>query len=132
MISCPSTPASSASFLISASSALRDVHVAARRREGVDAVGVEDDERPRQVRAGAALRHRQTDQADVAVHAGILHDAVAGANLVADLLAELLLLGVGHLQLADVVRLLGDRQALADLSELSSAFAFGYGGTRPG
>ena len=60
---------------------------------------------------------------------GILHDAVAEAHLLADLLAEVLLLGVGHAQFAHVVGLLGHAEALADSAELS-AVAFGYGATR--
>jgi hypothetical protein len=48
------------------------------------------------------------------MHVRVLDDAVAHANLVADLLAERLLFGVSHLQLTDVVRLLGNPDALGD------------------
>ena len=55
------------------------------------------------------------------MHAGILHHAVAGANALADIRAERLFFSVGHLQLANVIRLLGDRQALADAADLSAS-----------
>jgi hypothetical protein len=66
------------------------------------------------------------------MHRGILDDAVTGANLLADLLPERLLFSVGDLKTPHVVRLLGDADALADSAgKLPSAFAFGYGATRP-
>ena len=123
MISCAEHAGELRFVLDQRQRAARDVDVAAGRGERVDAVGVEHDEGPRQARTRAALRQRQADQADVAVHAGVLHHAVARANPLADLLAELLLFGVGHLQVADVVRLLGDRQALADAARQLSRLA---------
>ena len=99
--------------------AARDVHVAARRRKCVHAVGVEHDEGPRQIRPRAALRERGADQRHVTMHAGILDHAKAQADPVADVGAELLLFLIGHLQFADVVRLLGNRNALADAANLS-------------
>ena len=107
----------------------RDVHMPTRRRERVHAVGVEHVERPRQGRPCAALRERGADQSDVAMNAGILHDAVPRANAVADGRAERLLLFLGHLQVAEFAGLLGNRAALADLAQLS-AIAFGEGGSR--
>ena len=63
-------------------------------------------------RTRAALCQRGADQRDVAVDGGVLHDAVARADALADLLAQRLLLGVGHLQVADVVRLLATDRPL--------------------
>jgi hypothetical protein len=71
-----------------------------------------------------------TDQADVLVHGRRPAPRRSVRDLLADLLAELLLFGVGHLQLADVVRLLGDRHALAQAAgQLSPSPA--RGATRP-
>ena len=81
MISCAEHAGQLRFVLDQRERAARDVHVAAGRGERVDAVGVEHDERPRQGRARAALRQREADQADVAVHGGVLHDAVARADL---------------------------------------------------
>ena len=49
----------------------------------------------------AGLRQHAADQRDVAVDGGVLHDAVARAHAFADRRAQLLLFGVGDLQLAE-------------------------------
>ena len=54
-----------------------DVHDPAGRRERVDAVGIEHDERPVQVRPLGLLRQRRSKQRDVLVDRRILHDAEA-------------------------------------------------------
>ncbi len=55
---------------------------------------------------------------DVEMHAGILHHAVAGANPLADIRAERLFFELGHPQLANVIRLLGDAEPLVDATDL--------------
>ena len=57
--------------------AARDVHEPAGRRKRVDAVGVEHDEGPGQLRALGLLRERHADERDVLVNGRILHDAEA-------------------------------------------------------
>ena len=69
----------------------------------------------------ARLRQRGADERHVAVHGRVLHDAVAGADLLADLGAELLLLGLGDLDVAHVVGLLDGAADAADLPELLAA-----------
>ncbi len=92
--------------------ALGDVHEAARRRERVDRVGVEHDERPRQVRPRAVGDEHRADQRDVPGDLRTLDDAEALAHLVAHLLPEFDLLGFGEHQ---IVRLLRELGALAKL-----------------
>ena len=58
--------------------------------------------------AQAGQRLAGVQQAD----GGVLHHAIARADLVADHLAEFLLLGVGHREIADVVGLLDDRSGI--------------------
>ncbi len=107
--------------------ATRDVDVAAWGGERIDPVGVEHHEGPRQTRTGAALRQRQAEEADVTVHAGILHDPIARANPRADLGAELRLFLIGHLQVAYVLRLLGDRQSLGEAARQLSRLCSSHG-----
>ncbi len=104
--------------------ALGDVHEAARRRERVHGIGIEDDERPADAGTAADLRQRRADEGHVAVHRLVLHHAVAGSDALADLGAELGLLGIGHL---DVAHLVGALDGPAQLAEL-----FGAGQCRPG
>ena len=54
-----------------------DVNDAAGRRERIDAVGVEHDERPVQIRPLGLLGERRPEQRDVLVDRRILHDAEA-------------------------------------------------------
>ena len=62
VISWPSTPASSASFLIRPSRPRVMWIDAAGRGKRVDAIGVEHDERPLQIGTGAGLREHAADQ----------------------------------------------------------------------
>ena len=55
--------------------AARDVHDAAGRREGVDAVGIEHDEVQSRSGRSDLLRERRADERDVLVDRRILHDA---------------------------------------------------------
>jgi hypothetical protein len=52
------------------------------------------------------------------MHAGILHHAVARANLLADIRAQRLFFSVGHPELVRITRLLGDPEPLADAANL--------------
>ena len=61
--------------------AARDVHEPARRRKRVDAVGVEHDERPRQLRPRRLLGQHRADERDVLVDRRVLHDAEPLADL---------------------------------------------------
>ena len=70
----------------------RDVDESARRRERVDAVSVEHDERPRQLGARRLFGQHGADERDVFVDGRILHHAEARANLQADVRAQLDLL----------------------------------------
>src|SRR6185436_4770060 len=86
--------------------AARDVHVAARRGQRVDAVGVEHDELPGKLRPLAVLRQHVADERHVLVDRRILDDAVALPNLLADGCADLLLVLVGDLQIVELLRFL--------------------------
>ena len=107
-ISWPSTSGQLRLVLDQRERAARDVHEPARRRERVDAVGVEHDERPRAVRAGcSACASTVPTSVDVLVHGRVLHDAVPLAQLRADVRADLPLFGVGERQVVDLLGLLG-------------------------
>ena len=71
------------------------VNDAAGRRERVDAVGVENDELPVQVRARAALREHLADERHVLRHVLVLIDAEVLAQFRAHVFAELALVRVG-------------------------------------
>ena len=112
MISCPRTPASSASLLHQRQRAARDVDVAAGRGKRVHAVGVEHDELPGKLRPLAVLRQHAADERHVLVDRRILDDAVTLPDLLADGRADLLLVFVGDLQIVELLRLLQDRADL--------------------
>ena len=99
--------------------AARDVHEPAGRRERVDAVGVEHDERPRQLRRRRLLGQHGADERDVLVHGRVLHHAEARADLQADVGAELDFLFLGDVQVVELLlALLGLLQPFADAAEL--------------
>ena len=94
---------------------LRDVHETARGGERVYRVDVEHDELPGQVGPAAGLCERRADERHIPMHGLVLRHAVAGADALADLAAELGLFGLGHL---DVLELLGALEGAAELAEL--------------
>ncbi len=96
-----------------------DVHDPAGRRERVDAVGIEHDERPVEVRPLGLLRERRPKQRDVLVDRGILHDAEAFTNFRADVFADLTLLGVADREVVDfLLRLLRFLERAANPAKL--------------
>ena len=98
--------------------ALRDVDEAAGRREGVDAFGVEHHELPVEAGPGLCLRQDGADERDVLRDVGVLVDPERLDHLVADLLADLPLLGVGDLQVGDLLDGLRLLQRAGDAAEL--------------
>ena len=82
-----------------------DVDDPARRGEGVDAVGVEDDELPLQVRPRAGLRQHVPTSVTYFVTAASWKTPNSFADLDADLLADLALVGLGDLEVLDLARL---------------------------
>jgi hypothetical protein len=95
-----------------------DVDVATGRGEGIDAVGVEDDEVPRQRGTRAGRGERAAHQRHIAVDGGILDHTVARANPLADRGAELLFFGIGELDVANLVGLLDRAANLAKRAQL--------------
>ncbi len=81
----------------------RDVDESAGRRERVDAVSVEHDERPRQLGARRLFGQHGADERDVLVDGGILHHAEARANLQADVRAQLDFLFFGDVQFVELL-----------------------------
>ena len=102
--------------------AARDVHDAARGSERVDAVRIEHDELPVQLRTRAGLRKDIADERHIPGDVLVLIDAEFLPELRADLLAELPLVGVRHLQIGNLVDLrlcvLGLFQPAAEAAEL--------------
>src|SRR5262245_59899562 len=92
----------------------------ARRGKCVDAIGVEHDERPRQLRASRLVGQRRADERDVFVHRSVLGDAKAGADFQAHIGAELDLLFLGDVQLIELLlALLSLLYASSESAELS-------------
>ena len=83
--------------------AARDVHEPAGRRERVDAVGVEDDERPRQLRPLGLQRDRGADERHVFVDGRILDDPEPLADLQADVGANLDLFRFRDVQVVELL-----------------------------
>ena len=88
-ISWPSTAASSASELRYAMMPARDVDVAARQREGVDVLGVDDREVPLELGTLAGLREFVADLVDVILQRLVFVDAVELDDLLVRLAALL-------------------------------------------
>ena len=105
--------------------AARDVHESAWRRERVDAVGVEHDERPRQLRSRCLLGEHGADERHVFVNGGVLDNAEPLTNLRADVLAELDLFGLRDVQVVELLlallRLLRFLHEAAQLRESRAA-----------
>src|SRR4029079_12708343 len=97
----------------------RDVHNPPRGRERVDAVGVEHDARPREIRPLRLLSEQRPDERDVLVNRRILDNAEPLADFRADLLADRALFFLGHVQVVELaLRVLNLLRLVQDATHL--------------